>query len=268
MKIIALVKFLPDVDSFEYDHEKNVLIRNNHTLILNADDAKALGFALQMKKADPSIDVEVVTMGPLSVTEQMHDLIRRGADRGTLISDHMFAGSDTYVTARILGKYIRTCEPDLILCGCETLDGGTAHIPAQLAEVLDLPLVAGIVSADTKSLPEKLICQVPWNGELLTAEVFLPAVAAINREGAFRLPFVRYFNIGKDVSDRFRVVSNEELGFLKEETGLAGSKTKVARTRAVEPEAPSQERLVVDDLQEGVEAVYRFLLEKGVLADE
>ena len=73
MKIICLVKFTPDVDAFEYDYENNVLIRDNVKQIINPDDACALGFAIRLKKKYPEIQIEVVTMGPLSVKKNMED---------------------------------------------------------------------------------------------------------------------------------------------------------------------------------------------------
>ena len=77
MKVICLVKFTPDVDSFEYDYEKNVIVRDNVKQIINPDDACALGFALRLKKKNPELEIEVVTMAPLSAKKQMEDILRR-----------------------------------------------------------------------------------------------------------------------------------------------------------------------------------------------
>jgi electron transfer flavoprotein beta subunit len=50
MKIVCLIKFIPDVEDFKYDHERNVLIREKMNQILNPEDAVAVAFALNVKK--------------------------------------------------------------------------------------------------------------------------------------------------------------------------------------------------------------------------
>lgn len=266
MKILCLIKFVPDVDSFSYDKERNVLVRENSSLILNPDDGKALGLALQLKKADPAIQVIAVTMRPLSVREQMYDVIRRGADMCVMLSDKAFVGSDTYATAKILGTYIKKECPDLILAGSETLDGGTAHIPAQLAEYLDLNLLSNVLSVSGSPVTDgEMLCDVTEGDEILTYAIKFPAVVGIAREAAFRLPFVRYFNLDKDVSGQLSILTNEELGLPDAEIGLKGSKTRVASSYVRKIEAPMEERIVLMDEDEGVDYVFRYLKEKGYL---
>ena len=269
MKITVFVKFVPDVENYEYDYERNTLVRSRSVLILNPDDQKALGFALQMKKADPSAFVEVVTMGPLSLADQMYDLIRRGADAGVLISDPLFAGSDTLATAGVLTAWIQkeTTAPDLILCGSETLDGGTAHIPAQLAELLDIPFVPGIRQAETGDLPDKLTVTLDWQDKILTAEVLLPALLSVDRDAKFRLPFVRRFNIGKDVTNQLTIVTNRELQMQPALVGLAGSGTRVAAVWAMTELPAAEGHTEYTDIDEAVDAVYAFLEEKGVIGN-
>jgi len=132
MRLICLVKFVPDVDSYQYDFENNALIREKARLQLNPDDVCAVAFALRVKAAHPDTMIEVVTMAPSVVTPHLADLLRIGVDRGTLISDRIFAGSDTYATATILARYLATRDFDAILSGTHAIDGDTSHIPAQL----------------------------------------------------------------------------------------------------------------------------------------
>ncbi len=106
MKLVCLVKFVPDVDSFQYDYERNVLIREKVRLLLNPDDACAVAFALKVKARRPDTVIEVVTMAPTSVKPHMEDLLRLGVDRGTILSDPAFAGSDTYATSKVLARHL------------------------------------------------------------------------------------------------------------------------------------------------------------------
>lgn len=126
MKIICLIKFIPDVDNFTYDYEKNVLVRENVKLILNPEDACALAFALRIKEKNHETFVEIVSMAPQSTIPLIEDLLRLNVDKATLISDKLYVGSDTYVTSKIIAKYLRKEEYDFILTGSHSLDGDTA----------------------------------------------------------------------------------------------------------------------------------------------
>jgi electron transfer flavoprotein beta subunit len=148
MKIVCLVKFLPDVENFRYDYEKNVLIRENVNLILKPDDEAALAFALNVKEREPETFIEVVSMAPQSVIPHLEDLVRRDIDKATLISDRLYVGSDTYITCKILARYLEKEEFDFIFTGTHTLDGDTSHVPSQVGELLDIHQISGIVKMD------------------------------------------------------------------------------------------------------------------------
>ena len=76
MKIICLVKFVPDTEKFEYDYETDKIDRDASKLILNPDDKNAVAFAMRQKKQDPSTSIEIVTMGPMKLEEDMKDFVR------------------------------------------------------------------------------------------------------------------------------------------------------------------------------------------------
>ena len=63
-----------------------------------------------------------------------------GADESVLLSDRKLAGSDTMATAKAISKLIQTHSNgkpyDVIFAGLQTVDGDTAHVPAQVAERL------------------------------------------------------------------------------------------------------------------------------------
>lgn len=264
MKIVCLLKFTPDVDSFEYDYMNNVLIRENSKLIINPDDACALGYALNLKKKHPEIEIEAVTMGPLSVKGMMEDVIRRRADRGTIISDCVFGGSDTLTTSRILAAYLKQTEYDVILTGTQTLDGDTAHVPSQLAELLGVGQLSAITKIDEESflngMPEVEVDTEEYTDVYRMA---FPAVLSIRKESKYRLPFVRYADLEMDVSDRLQIVDHQMLGLDPSSVGLKGSATQVVKTYMQTYE--QKDKVIVHNDEEGIETVYRFLKDNGYL---
>jgi len=265
MKIICLVKFTPDVDAFEYDYENHVLLRENIKQILNPDDACALGFALRLKKKVPEIEIEIVTMAPLNTMNLVEDLLRRNVDRATLLSDPQFGGSDTLATSRIIGTYLQSAEYDVILTGSHTLDGDTAHVPAQLAEYLNLDHMSGIVRIDENSfLNGAPLVDVDTEKYAETYEIPFPAVLSVCRESKYKLPFVRFADLDLDVRDRVQIVGHEVLGLGGEQTGIHGSATKVIRT-FTKTYDEKKEKIVVQNDRDGIEVVYQFLKEKGYL---
>ncbi|GLC31812.1 electron transfer flavoprotein subunit beta/FixA family protein [Clostridium omnivorum] len=262
MKIICLCKFVPDVDNFKYDYEKNVLVRENVKLILNPDDACALAFALRIKEKYKDTFVEIVSMAPLSIIPYLEDLLRRNVDKATLISDRLYAGSDTYVTSKIIARYLEDEEYDFILTGTHSLDGDTAHIPSQIAELLQIAQLSNIVKVYEESLDnDSIVVQVDCEKNTTKYEIALPCVLSIGKESKYKLPFIKYKDLELDVKDRILVLSNEELGFSENEVGLEGSLTKVNRTYT--KEFLKKEKVTVHNDDEGIEVVYKFLKDKG-----
>ncbi|MBK5241790.1 electron transfer flavoprotein subunit beta/FixA family protein [Clostridium sp.] len=262
MKIICLVKFVPDVDNFTYDYGKNILVRENVKLILNPEDACALAFALKVKEKNQDTFVEIVSMAPQNTIPLIEDLLRINVDKATLISDKLYVGSDTYVTSKIIAKYLREEEYDFILTGSHSLDGDTAHIPAQLAEILQLSQLSNIVKIYEESLEnDSVIVIVDCEKNFSKYEMALPCVLSIGKESKYKLPFVKYKDLELNVKDRISVITNEELEFLQDEVGTSGSLTKVNRTFV--RELHKKEKVVVRNDEVGIEVVYKFLKDKG-----
>jgi electron transfer flavoprotein beta subunit len=262
MKIVCLVKFTPDVENFVYDYERNVLVREKTRMVINPDDACALGFALKMKQKSGEVHVEVVTMAPLSVLPYVEDLIRRGVDYVSMISDKRFVGSDTYVTSKIIGRVLKDRDFDCILTGTHAIDGDTSHVPAQIGELLDLPQMSNIISIDEQNIShEYALIEVDGESSTSTYEVELPAILSLSKGSKYKLPYVKYEAVSRDVSAFIEIISNENLKFSDEEVGLVGSKTKVSRTYV--KKMTKENRLIVSNDEEGIETVYHFLKQKG-----
>ncbi|NCA99716.1 MAG: electron transfer flavoprotein subunit beta/FixA family protein [Clostridia bacterium] len=264
MKLICLVKFVPDVDSYQVDFENSALIREKARLQLNPDDVCAVAFALKVKATHPDTTIEVVTMAPSIVTPHLFDLLRIGVDQGTLISDRIFAGSDTYATATILASYLATCDYDAILTGTHAIDGDTSHIPAQLGALLDKNQMSGIIRIDENLFSRTTaVFDVETEDEFVTYEMALPAILSLVRDCPYKLPYASRKDMARDVSGNLRVITSQDLSFNADEVGTAGSKTRVAHTFTREYDKKG--RVVVQTDAAGVEYVYQFLKEKSFI---
>ncbi|WP_313561880.1 electron transfer flavoprotein subunit beta/FixA family protein [Ruminiclostridium cellobioparum] len=264
MKLICVVKFVPDVDNFRYDFENNKLIREDMRLTLNPDDACAVAFALKVKEKLAGTVVEVVTMAPEKIIPHMEDLLRLGVDKGVILSDKAFAGSDTYVTSKVLSRYLLGQHYDCIITGTHAVDGDTAHVPAQLGEWLGLNQMSGITMVDIEKFNKDFAyVDVDNDQTCVTYEVSLPAVLSLTRESGYKLPYVRKGEINRDVKSSIYILDREDLGLNEDQTGLKGSLTQVVETYAKQYE--KRERTLVKADNDGVETVFHYLKEKGFI---
>lgn len=262
MKLICMAKFVPDVDKFQYDFERNTVVRDNVRMILNPDDVSAVGFALKLKAKRPETVVEVVTMGPESVIPLVEDLVRLGVDKVTLITDRRFSGSDSYATSNILARYLKRASYDCILTGTHAIDGDTSHIPSQLGDLLDLCQMSNVVNIDEDSIDEtKVVFKVDSEQTVSTYEMELPGILSLQKESKYKLPYIKFDDLNKDVKEKINKISNDDLTFNPAHVGLKGSLTKVKRTFVKEYE--KRDKVVVGTDDQGIETVYSFLKNKG-----
>ena len=99
-------------------------------------------------------------MAPASTQPVLREALALGADRAVLLSDQWFAGSDTLATSRILAAAIGRLAPfDLICCGNFTLDGSTAQVPSQIAELLGIPNIMHVSRLELKGARQMVVTQ-------------------------------------------------------------------------------------------------------------
>ncbi|MDS0139967.1 MULTISPECIES: FAD-binding protein [unclassified Amycolatopsis] len=140
---VALVKQVPRAEELVLG-EDGRLARTGVELELNPYCRRAVAKAVQLAR-DSGGTCTVVTLGPPAAEDCLREAIACGAGRGVLVTDPAFAGSDTLATARALAAALRRLGPvDLVLCGRNSVDAETAQTPAQVAELLGLPMAAGV----------------------------------------------------------------------------------------------------------------------------
>lgn len=143
-KIVVLAKQVPDTRNVGKDAMKADGTVNRAVLpaIFNPEDLNALEFALNVKDKVKNAEVIVLTMGPFRAAEIIRESMYRGADKGYLITDRKFAGSDTLATSYALSLAVKKLEPfHLLVAGRQAIDGDTAQVGPQTAEKLGIPQV-------------------------------------------------------------------------------------------------------------------------------
>jgi len=160
-RIIVLAKQVPDTRNVGKDAMKADGTVNRAALpaIFNPEDLHALEQALRIKDKVPGTEVILLTMGPFRAAEIIREAMYRGADRGYLITDRKFAGSDTLATSYALSLAVKKLEPyQLVISGRQAIDGDTAQVGPQTAEKLGIPQITyaeEILSVDKKEITVK-----------------------------------------------------------------------------------------------------------------
>ncbi len=143
-KIVVLIKQVPDTQNVGPDamNADGTVNRQALPAIFNPEDLKALEMALQVKEQNPGTEITVLTMGPDRAAAIIRDSLSRGADKGVIISDMRFAGSDTLATSYALACAIKKIgHYDMVFGGRQAIDGDTAQVGPQVAEKLNLPQI-------------------------------------------------------------------------------------------------------------------------------
>jgi electron transfer flavoprotein beta subunit len=194
----------------------------------NPYDRYAVEAALQIREWFGG-EVTALSMGPPSARETLEEVISMGADRGILLSDPAFAGADVYATAYALAQAIgKLGGAELIICGQQTSDGGTAQTPFSLAAILNIPSVAWVIRIERDKDGNLLLTQ-KLSESALTAVARFPMAAAINPQAA--RPRIATF-AGRLKAKKSDIATWSLADMPDTEAGrygLAGSRTRVKR---------------------------------------
>ena len=252
MKIVVCVKQVPEITDVNVNPETGTLVREGVTSILNPFCEYALDHAAKLKSEFPEIEIIALTMGPPQAKTALFRCLELGADQAVLVSDRKFAGADTWATALTLSAAINTAVPDyrLIMMGKQAIDGDTAQVGPEVAEILNLPqIMYGVEMHLTTNRKRIRVKQETENGyDILEAR--LPAVVSASKgELIRRVP--SFQNVLTARLKELRVISADDLGLDEEELGLQGSFTQVVK---VFPPAQKQGGTLLEGLEPEVAA--------------
>jgi len=207
------------------DPETKTLVREGVPSTINPLDKNALEEALRLREQHGG-EVIIVSMAPPEMTPVLREALAMGADSAVLLSDRVFGGSDTLGTAYVLAEAVRAIgDFDLILCGNETIDSGTAQVGPQLAEFLDIPNLMFVDQMKSfQDSPFRIRSQTESGYRIV--EVDPPMVLAVVKE--INEPrYVTMMNILAAEEKEIRVWSSKDLSLTEPYVGLADSPTQM-----------------------------------------
>jgi electron transfer flavoprotein beta subunit len=247
-KIAVLAKQVPDTANVTGDAMKEDGTVNRAALptIFNPEDLNALELALEIKdKMD--WEVHVISMGPPKAVEILKHALYMGADKVFLVSDRMFAGSDTLATSYVLSEAIKKIDNyNLVVAGRQAIDGDTAQVGPQVADKLGFNLVS-YVNNLTDVDDQHITVQRDGEVQVETIKTTCPVVLTVTQSANTpRYPnainMLKYFRaeLGTQTPEQadsekptIPVITLEDLEIDAKKCGLNGSPTKVHRIKSI-----------------------------------
>ena len=244
MNIIVCIKQVPDTAEIRINPETNTLMREGVPSIINPFDIHALEAAVQIKEKTGA-KVIVLTMGPPQAEASLREAISLGADEAVLLSDRLFAGSDTWATSYTLAKAIEKMDAGIVFCGKQAIDGDTAQVGPETAEFLNIPHISYIKKIEDitdSSIKVQRLMDEGYDVVESPLPVLLTVVRELNDP---RMPSLK----GKMAARKaeIKTMNAADIGAEEDSLGLKGSPTQVRNIFAPEMNA---ERMMIDGTPE------------------
>ena len=225
MKIVVCIKQVPDTNEVKLDPVTNTLIREGVPSIINHDDKSGIEAALQLKEKVGGT-VTVVCMGPPQADVALREALAMGCDDAYLVSAREFGGSDTFATATIIATALKKIGFDMVITGRQAIDGDTAQVGPQIAEMLKIPQVS--YAEEVHMEGDKVIVKRQYEDRYHILEVKTPCLLTALAE----LAEPRYMHAGGIVDAYNKEIKTIGFDDLKNDLnpdfiGLKGSPTNV-----------------------------------------
>jgi electron transfer flavoprotein beta subunit len=261
MEILVCVKRVPDTseNEIELNSSGNDIDRDDLVYSVNEWDNYAVEEALQIvDKVGGS--VTVVTVGDDAAEEVLRREMAMGAEKGLLLRDPIFEGSDGRGLATILKAAVQKGGYDLILTGAQA-DDGAAQVGGMLAALLDVPFASLVNKIEVDGDKLKVGREIEGgNQEMHTIE--MPCVLSI-QTGINEPRYVGIRGIRKVASVEIPSLSAADLGIDPGSVGTAAAKVK--RLDYFVPDMGDGAEMLEGSTEEIVDKLIELLKAKGGL---
>lgn len=260
MKIVVCIKQVPDTTEIKLDPVKGTLIRDGVPSIMNPDDKGGLELALQLKDKH-NAHVTAITMGPQQAEDILREALAMGVDRVIHLSDRRFAGADTLATSSAISGAIKELEYDLVVSGRQAIDGDTAQVGPQVAELLGIPQVTYVQEIsynDNKTFTLKKATEEGYQMIEVPSPCLISALASTTHK--------RYMTVGGIVQAYEHEVEAWNADNITVDPltlGLKGSPTRVAKSFTKEAKAAG--KVFEVDNEEAVDIIIEKLSERFMI---
>ena len=189
MKILVCISKTPDTTAkIAFTDNNTKFDTNGVQWIINPyDEWYALVRAIELKEADPSIVIHLVSVGGADVEPIIRKALALGGDEAIRVNAN---SQDSYYVAFQIATVAMQGNYDLIFTGKETIDYNGSSIGGMVAELLDVPYVA--LASKFNLDGSKATITREMEGSEETCEVELPVIVSCQKGMAeARIPNMR-----------------------------------------------------------------------------
>lgn len=178
MKILVCVSKTPDTTAkiaFE-DNNKKFATDGVQWIINPYDEWYALVRAIELKEADPSTVLHLISVGGADMDPIIRKALALGGDEAIRVN---LENGDAYQVAEQIAQVAKDGGYDLTLTGKETIDFNSASIGGMVAEMLDVAYVSQATKLDIAGSTAIVNREIEGGEE--TCEVSLPVVISCQK---------------------------------------------------------------------------------------
>jgi electron transfer flavoprotein beta subunit len=172
LTIAVLVKQVPDMNATRIDRATGKVVLGAQ-LRVSSYDEYAIETALRLTEESGG-EVVIITAGPASARDAVTRGLTMGANRGIHLEIPDVNATDTLGLAQLLGEAARPLGCDLVLAGQTADDFEAGQVGAQVAALLDLPLISNVVAVEREGAA--LVVRRDMEDGYQTVRVSLPAM--------------------------------------------------------------------------------------------
>jgi electron transfer flavoprotein beta subunit len=189
MKILVCISKTPDTTAkIAFTDNNTKFAETGVQWIINPyDEWYALVRAIELKEADASTSIHLVTVGGADAEPIIRKALALGGDEAIRITAEPL---ESYQVAAQIAEVARQGGYDLIFTGKETIDFNGGSVGGMLAELLDLPYIANATGFQVSGATATVKTEIEGGEE--TVEVSFPVVISCQKGMAeARIPNMR-----------------------------------------------------------------------------
>jgi electron transfer flavoprotein beta subunit len=177
MNILVCVSRVPDTASrILVGTDGKTIDKQGIKFIVNPYDEFAVEEGLRLREKNGGT-VTIVCVGPDSAKEILRTALAMGADKAVLVKTE--AEFDSYFAAANLAAVAKELNPDIILCGKQSVDFDSLQVPSYLGELLNLPSVTVVTNLTIEGTTVTAEREVEGGKEVV--ETSLPCIIAAQK---------------------------------------------------------------------------------------
>jgi electron transfer flavoprotein beta subunit len=189
MKILVCISKTPDTTAkIAFTDNNTKFAEAGVQWILNPyDEWYSLVRAIELKEADASTVIHLITVGSADVDPIVRKALALGGDEAVRVNAEPV---EAYQVAFQIAEVVKQGGYDIIFTGKETIDYNDGVVGGMIAELLDLPYIAQITNFQINGTTATIKREVEGGEE--TLEISLPVVVSTQKGVAeARIPNIR-----------------------------------------------------------------------------